>query len=198
MPSPFPGMDPYLEDPAIWPDFHDALAGEIRNALNGALPPPYYARLEMRPEIGIVEGSGGGWRVVPDVTVVRGTGTEAEAPRMAVLERPRTEVSRSYEVKAIDEAIRHRFVEIRDPVRGHKLITLTGFMTRARIGVARSTTRDRRILPFRRRIQPGRRGSCGSGCSIGEGLGPRRPVPAPPYPPRRPWISSTRSPSPAA
>lgn len=22
MPSPFPGMDPYIEDPAIWEDFH--------------------------------------------------------------------------------------------------------------------------------------------------------------------------------
>ena len=22
MPSPFPGMDPYLEDPWLWPDFH--------------------------------------------------------------------------------------------------------------------------------------------------------------------------------
>ena len=23
MPSPYPGMDPYLEDPAFWSDFHD-------------------------------------------------------------------------------------------------------------------------------------------------------------------------------
>src|SRR5206468_2963463 len=45
MPSPFPGMDPYLEAPAIWPDLHDALAGEIRNELNHSLPGPYYARL---------------------------------------------------------------------------------------------------------------------------------------------------------
>ncbi len=54
MPSPFPGMDPYLESPDIWPDFHDALASEIRAVLNQTLPPPYYARLEMRPEVGIV------------------------------------------------------------------------------------------------------------------------------------------------
>jgi hypothetical protein len=25
-PSPFAGMDPYLEAPDIWPDFHNALA----------------------------------------------------------------------------------------------------------------------------------------------------------------------------
>jgi hypothetical protein len=28
MPSPFPGMDPYLEAPDIWPDFHNALGAE--------------------------------------------------------------------------------------------------------------------------------------------------------------------------
>ncbi len=46
MPSPFPGMDPYLEAPHIWPDLHDALAAEIRNDLNQTLPTLYYARLE--------------------------------------------------------------------------------------------------------------------------------------------------------
>ena len=24
MPSPFPGMDPYLEDPSVWMDFHES------------------------------------------------------------------------------------------------------------------------------------------------------------------------------
>lgn len=70
MPSPFPGMDSYLEAPDIWPDFHSGLAGEIRVELNSSLPPPYYARLEMRPEVGIVEESGYARRIVPDVAVV--------------------------------------------------------------------------------------------------------------------------------
>ncbi len=54
MPSPFPGMDPYLEAPHIWPDLHHALAAEIRSELNQTLPSPYYARLEMRPELGLL------------------------------------------------------------------------------------------------------------------------------------------------
>lgn len=29
MPSPFPGMDPYLEDSARWPSFHTALVTTI-------------------------------------------------------------------------------------------------------------------------------------------------------------------------
>ena len=81
MPSPFPGMDPYLEAPEIWPDFHDALAAEIRGELNRTLPSPYYARIEMRPEIGIAEARDRGRRVVPDVAVVRHPGRTPESRR---------------------------------------------------------------------------------------------------------------------
>src|SRR5438093_4113338 len=45
MPSPFPGMDPYLEHPKLWLDFHNELASAIRAALNGSLEPRYRARL---------------------------------------------------------------------------------------------------------------------------------------------------------
>ena len=55
MPSPFPGMDPYLEAKGLWPDFHHAIAGEMRGILNETLPSQFYAQLEMRPEIGIGE-----------------------------------------------------------------------------------------------------------------------------------------------
>lgn len=46
MPSPFPGMDPYLEDPWIWPDFHLTLAVAIRTELNRRLPTGYVARVD--------------------------------------------------------------------------------------------------------------------------------------------------------
>lgn len=45
MPSPFPGMDPYLEASSRWLDFHNDLAAEIRTALNRVLDPRYIARL---------------------------------------------------------------------------------------------------------------------------------------------------------
>lgn len=45
MSSPFPGMDPYIERPRIWTDFHDDLAGEIRAMLNTRLQPKYFASL---------------------------------------------------------------------------------------------------------------------------------------------------------
>lgn len=46
MPSPFPGMDPYLEG-YLWPDVHSALASKIRQQLVPQLRPRYTARLEI-------------------------------------------------------------------------------------------------------------------------------------------------------
>lgn len=43
--SPFPGMDPYIEAPRIWSDFHAGLAGEIRAVLNREIRPSYFAAL---------------------------------------------------------------------------------------------------------------------------------------------------------
>lgn len=126
MPSPFPGMDPYLEAPDIWPDLHDALAGEIRGELNQSLPAPYYARVEMRKELGIVEEPGDRQRIIPDIAVVSRPIPLplTEGGRLAVATRSRREISRPLRIKVLFEPIRHHFVEIRDPSRGHKLITL--------------------------------------------------------------------------
>lgn len=51
MPSPFPGMDPYLEHSDTWPGFHKLLAAEIVGQLNPDLGPRYYADVEVRTEI---------------------------------------------------------------------------------------------------------------------------------------------------
>jgi hypothetical protein len=46
MPSPFPGMDPYLEG-RLWPDLHQALAAKLRQLLAPLVAPKYVARLEI-------------------------------------------------------------------------------------------------------------------------------------------------------
>ncbi len=46
MPSSFPGMNPYLEDPAIWPDYHTTLLLHLRGAISKNLPSRYAARLD--------------------------------------------------------------------------------------------------------------------------------------------------------
>lgn len=124
MPSPFPGMDPYLEAPDIWPDFHDRLAEVASALLNEQLPDPYYARLEMRPEVGIVEEAGTSRRIVPDVAVARRPTTATTPGGVGLLTKPRTNVSESIEFQVESEPTRHPFVEIRDPTRGHHLVTL--------------------------------------------------------------------------
>jgi hypothetical protein len=44
MPSPFPGMDPYLED--HWRDVHTSLIIYIRDALQDVMPSALRARVE--------------------------------------------------------------------------------------------------------------------------------------------------------
>lgn len=46
MPSPFPGMDPFLEG-YLWPDVHNALANKIRQILAPRLRPRYVVRIEI-------------------------------------------------------------------------------------------------------------------------------------------------------
>lgn len=119
-------MDPYLEAPDIWPDFHDRLATQISAILNADLPGSYYARLQKRPELGVILEAGTPRRIIPDVTVLRRPGEETEAPAApaVTLERPRTEATAGVEVRVHTDPFQHRFVEIRDAARGHKLVTL--------------------------------------------------------------------------
>ena len=56
MPSPFPGMDPYLEHPALWPDVHHGLIEELRNAMAPRLRPRYRVTVEERVYVTDVEG----------------------------------------------------------------------------------------------------------------------------------------------
>lgn len=126
--SPFPGMDPYLEAPDVWPDFHDALAAAIRGELNDALPDRYYARLQSRPELGIVMYQGRVRRIIPDVTVIHTEMREARMPYAtggtAVLELPRTQESPAVAFRLPNDTFRHTFVEIRSSTGDHKLVTL--------------------------------------------------------------------------
>lgn len=126
MPSPFPGMDPYLEAPAIWPDFHHRFAADLSAVLNRSLPRPYYAQLEMRTELGIatVDRVEEEHRtIIPDVQIARGGDRSGG---IAVLEAaPARVVSSGLQIKRQPApATRQFFVEIRDSKRNHALVTL--------------------------------------------------------------------------
>src|SRR4029453_15127044 len=48
MKSPFPGTDPYLEHPSLWPDVHNRLIAAIADDLSERVAPQYYVGLERR------------------------------------------------------------------------------------------------------------------------------------------------------
>ncbi|GET42605.1 hypothetical protein MiSe_74230 [Microseira wollei NIES-4236] len=83
MPSPFPGMNPYLEHPALWSGIHHRLITAIANDLNPHLRPKYIAAIEER----VYEMSGEKSVLVgiPDVAVQRVSAvTNATASNIAV------------------------------------------------------------------------------------------------------------------
>lgn len=136
MPSPFPGMDPWLEDRFVWPDFHDRLAEQISAALNQSLPQPYYAQLGVREELGIV-GEVVTHRIVPDVSIQSSASpTQARqssdsSGTAAVLDAPRAELTESMQVDLLIEPQSVSFVEIRDARSGHEVVTLIEILSPA-------------------------------------------------------------------
>lgn len=71
MKSLFPGVDPYLEDPAFWLDFHTAFITYCRDYINERLPEHYEARLDERLSV-LEPFSEKSSHAIPDVTLLRG------------------------------------------------------------------------------------------------------------------------------
>jgi Protein of unknown function (DUF4058) len=113
MAGPFPGIDPYLEFQAPWPDFHGALIAEIRNELGARLPGSYIARVDERIEVA-TSGMEPPRSFRPDVLVGRFEG-EATGPGVALAEAPTvTLLPKLVEVFNRDpEELRITWVEIR-------------------------------------------------------------------------------------
>ena len=118
MPSPFPGMDPYLEG-YLWPDVHHALPAEIRRRLAAKVRPRYAVRIEVttyhdenpESEIGIM---------YPDVEILRRRtgshavesvppaslgGNVAAAELASPITQPRTVPLLDYEVRIATVAV---------------------------------------------------------------------------------------------
>lgn len=92
MPSPFPGMDPYLEDPGLWPDTHHGFISEMQAVLNRQLRPRYHVRVEERVYISD-ENDPGRSAIVPDLRIRDVFGSDepqvfqtSETPTAAVAE----------------------------------------------------------------------------------------------------------------
>ncbi len=84
MNTPFPGMDPYLEHPALWPGVHNGLIAALAAQLQPLLTPRYVAAIEQRVYI-----EGTRRQRVPDVHVEKvRDGTGGTAVAQAVIDTP--------------------------------------------------------------------------------------------------------------
>ena len=93
MSSPFPGMDPYLEHGASWPDLHQRLIAYSSEILQPQLRPKYVARIDERIELKPF-----GKELIPDVMVVK-------PPRQL------SETQVAYDSQAADEPLTIRFLD---------------------------------------------------------------------------------------
>jgi hypothetical protein len=112
MPSPFPGMDPWLEDEEVFPDLHERFAVYLSEVLNGAMPAGYVARTrnkvwvddELRREPDVSTFG-------PDRPQPESSGSVATLPGLVAVGRDRT-----------SDPVEEPFLEIVSP-KGKRLVT---------------------------------------------------------------------------
>lgn len=115
MHGPFPGMDPYLEEPSLWPDVHSRLITALADALAASVAPGFIVRIEQRVYITDIEEMVRRM-LVPDIYLLQrplpgGTATVAGSISPATLLEP-----------LYDEEVRDRYIEILD-AQGHDVVT---------------------------------------------------------------------------
>ncbi|MCX6367096.1 MAG: DUF4058 family protein [Armatimonadetes bacterium] len=117
MPSPFPGMDPYLEAPENWHGVHQKLLAYLCDALNEYLPLPFAAVSEERCYILESERE-----IVPDFAIVRPFEPPTTSPQThgtALLERITITPAEELDLEPVE--VTHRFINI-IAVRDRELI----------------------------------------------------------------------------
>ncbi len=120
MPSPFPGMDPFLEDPAIFPDLHDSLVYGLRESINAVLPLPYYAGIGSRIWVEMSQR-----RIGPDINLLKPDGGVGRGGGVAVAEKSRTQSADAEPIiiRVPHDEIRETFVEIFAGPHRDRLVT---------------------------------------------------------------------------
>jgi Protein of unknown function (DUF4058) len=120
MRSPFPGMNPYLEAPALWSEVHSWLIVELARMLNQQIIPKYRAAVEKRvyeesilvgiPDVSVVRQS----RAVPVTATPTATATLSQ-PILVALPESETTIERYLEVREVATGEVVTVVEILSP-----------------------------------------------------------------------------------
>jgi hypothetical protein len=141
MPSPFPGMDPYLEAPAGWQEFHSRFINTISDFLVPQLRPRYAVHIERYAYLTALDAEAPHLR--PDVSVAQ---TSPEAPRTEGAVATLTEIATAILVPLPDiEEVRHYFLEIRE-LTTQRVVTVIEMLSpfNKRIGDGRTEYLKRR------------------------------------------------------
>ncbi len=106
--SPFPGMDPYLEAPGLWPYVHIRLMTIFSEQLTPLLAPHYLAELDT--QIVIDRGDDTPQLIIPDVSVTRTSPPVEAATATATMAPPPLQLRVPLEVptRLVSMLIRHR------------------------------------------------------------------------------------------
>lgn len=123
MKPPFPGMDPYLEEPSFWPDVHHQLITELRDQIQAKLSSGY--RAVITPYVSFEHiAIAPTRRVVPDVAVIErepfgmqpgGSAVIAEAPlTIPALMRVPVEYAR-IEIRTVRDQVLITAIELLSP-----------------------------------------------------------------------------------
>jgi hypothetical protein len=118
MPSPFPGMDPYLENPELWSAVHNRMIVAIADDLVDHLSDQYRVEIEKRTYFSSEDQSllvG-----LPDVTVVTRKNMEPTAGKTAIT----LPVQPQKATMPIPEEVNERYLEIREVATGRVVTVL--------------------------------------------------------------------------
>src|SRR5262245_36435874 len=114
MPSPFPGMDPFLETNPIFQELHTQMLAQMQALLQPQLRPKYVARLERHLSEGSVWDAPPGAvsleRKEPDVTIVRRSAGREHPGGTAVLARPTASAAEELDPDELDLRKQRRIV----------------------------------------------------------------------------------------
>lgn len=122
MPSPFPGMNPYLEQPSVWEDFQMAFATEIRESLSAQVRPSFFVKLEER--VFIHEPFSEERRKLlgrPDIALFKASSTHR--PSVATVDPALNQVKSIMATLPDIDIERHAVIEIRDR-QDRQLVTM--------------------------------------------------------------------------
>ncbi|MHB1423780.1 MAG: DUF4058 family protein [Gemmataceae bacterium] len=123
MPSPFPGMDPFIEACGLWEDFHPVLIAEIHRVLAAAVPERYVVRLGVRSYVALTDTEGKDFHpLLPDVGITSPAGELAAQLSSSAVTETADEEAVSMDAFVATE-YRETFIDIyaRDPEK--RLVT---------------------------------------------------------------------------